>query len=131
MGRPTSVFVNRSGQRSFWKNLKNDRVINDPKGTFQGGVNKARLKMMLGDRLVTVAAARKVPASRAYGIDGSSIERFRIGSGRWDDTDGSIWNRVVDGTGRKDAFFAVYVEEEEMGASNPAGNFKITNLLEA
>jgi hypothetical protein len=131
MGRPTAVLVNRSGQRSFWKNLKNDRVINDPKGVFQGGVNKARLKMMLGDRLVTVAAARKVPASRAYGVDGSSIERFKIGSGRWDDTDGSIWNRVVDGTGRKDAFFAVYVEEEEQGSSNPAGNFKITTLLEA
>lgn len=128
MGRPTAVLVNRSGQRSFWKNLKNDRVINDPKGLFQGGVNKARLKMMLGDRTVTVAAARKVPTSRAYLIDGSTIERYRIGSGRWDDTDGSTWNRVVDGTGRKDAFFAVYVEEEEQGSSNPAGNGKITNL---
>jgi hypothetical protein len=31
MGRPTAVLVNRSGQRSFWKNLKNDRVINDPR----------------------------------------------------------------------------------------------------
>ncbi len=131
MGRPSAVLVNRSGQRSFWKNLKNDRVINDPKGIYQGGVNKARLKMMLGDRMVTVAAARKVPASRAYGIDGTSIQRYRIGSGRWDDTDGSIWNRVIDSTGRKDAFFAVYVEEEEMGASNPGGNFKITNLAEA
>lgn len=131
MGRPTSVLVNRSGQRSFWKNLKNDRVINDPRATYQGGANRARLKVQLGDRVVTLAAARKVPASRAYGIDGSGIERYRIGSGRWDDTDGAIWNRVVDATGRKDAFFAVYVEEEEVGAGNPGGSFKITNLLES
>lgn len=130
MGRPTVVLVNRSGQRSFWKNLKNDRVINDPRGAYEGGVKKQRLRMLLGDRIVAVASARKVPASRAYGIDGSGIERYRIGSGRWDDTDGSVWNRVVDGTGRKDAFFAVYVEEEEMGAGNPGGSFKITNLLE-
>jgi hypothetical protein len=129
MGKPSVILVNRSGQRSFWKNLKNDRTINDPRGTYQGGKN--RLKMMLGDRLVTIAAGRKVPESRAYGIDTSGIHRYTIGKGRWDDTDGDIWNRVVDGTGRKDAFFAVYVEEEELGADNPAGSFKITNLLAA
>jgi hypothetical protein len=129
MGRPQTVLVNRSGQRSFWKNMKNDRVLNDPRGVFQGG--KTRLKMMLGDRIVNLAAGRKVPASRCYGIDGAGIQRFKIGSGRWDDTDGAIWNRVVDSTGRKDAFFAVYVEEEEMGAGNPAASFKITSLAAA
>jgi hypothetical protein len=71
-GSAERVLVNRSGQRSFWKNLKNDRTINDPRGTFQGGTNRARLKMQLGDRIVTLAAARKVPASRAYGIDASA-----------------------------------------------------------
>jgi hypothetical protein len=126
MGKPTSLLLNRSGQRSFWKNMKNDRVINDPAGTFKGG--KARLKMMLGDRIVVLAGARKCPESRAYGIDGEGIQRYRIGTGRWDDTDGSIWNRVVDGTGRKDAFFAVYIDEEEMGAGDPASSFKIINL---
>ncbi len=87
--------------------------------------------MMLGDRIVTIGAARKVPASRCYGIDGRGIQRYRIGNGRWDDTDGSVWNRVVDSTGRKDAFFAVYIEEEEMGAGDPASSFKITNLASA
>lgn len=130
MGRPSFVLVNRSAQRSYWKQLKNDRVINDPRGAFTGGVNKQRLKMILGDRTVTLAAGRKVPASRAYGIDGSAVMRYKVGGGRWDDTDGSIWNRVVDGTGRKDAFFAVYILEEQQGASNPAGCFKLTNLTE-
>jgi hypothetical protein len=129
MGRPKNILVNRSGQRSFWKNLKNDRVINDPAGTYKGG--KIRLKMMLGDRIVDVSAGRKVPASRCYGIDGTGIQRYKIGNGRWDDTTGSIWDRYSDSTGKKDAFFAVYVEEEEMGAGNPAGSFKITNLTEA
>lgn len=129
MGRPSTILVNRSGQRSFWKTLKGDRVLNDPKGNFQGG--KAKLKMLLGDRIVDVVAARKVPSSRCYGIDGRTIKRFRIGKGRWDDTDGSVWNRSVDGTGRKDAFFAVYVEEEECGIGDPAQSFKITNLAAA
>lgn len=129
MGRPTVIFASRSGQRSFWKTLKGDRVLNDPRGAYTGG--KVRLQMQLGDRVVTVAAARKVPASRAYGIDTSAVLRFRNGSGRWDDTDGAVFNRVVDGNGRKDAFFAVYVEEEQVGAGDPAKNFKITNLLAA
>lgn len=127
MGKPSHILVNRSGQRSFWKSLKGDRVLNDPKGDYQGG--KAKLRMMLGDRLVEIRAARKVPASRCYGIDPRTIKRFRIGAGRWDDTDGSVWNRVTDGTGRKDAFYAVYIEEEERGIGDPAQSFKITNLL--
>lgn len=129
MGRPTVIFAARSGQRSFWKSLKGDRVLNDPRGAFTGG--KVRLQMQLGDRVVTVAAARKCPSSRCYGIDTTAVLRFRNGNGRWDDTDGAVFNRVVDGAGRKDAFFAVYVEEEELGAGDPAKNFKITNLLAA
>lgn len=129
MGRPTVIFASRSGQRSFWKTLKGDRVLNDPRGSYTGG--KVRLQMQLGDRVVTVGAARKCPASRVYGIDTSAVLRFRNGSGRWDDTDGAVFNRVVDGNGRKDAFFAVYVEEEQVGAGDPAKNFKITNLLAA
>jgi hypothetical protein len=129
MGRPDVIIVNRSGQRSFWKTLKSDRVLNDPKGSFTGG--KARLRMMLGDRIVTVSAARKCPLSRCYGPDTRSIKRFKIGTGKWDDTDGSVWNRSVNGTGRRDAFYAVWIDEEEVGAGNPAQGFKITNLAAA
>jgi hypothetical protein len=123
------VLLNRSGARSFWKNLKNDRVINDPRGTYEGG--KATLKMILGDSIAQVRSCRKIPLSRCYGIDPSTIQRYKIGDGKWDDTDGSIWNRVVDSTGRKDAFFAVFVKEEELGSGNPAGNFKLTTLSAA
>lgn len=129
MGRPTHIVCSRSGQRSFWKSLKGDRTLNDPKGVYTGG--KARLLMTLGDRVVEVRAARKIPTSRCFGIDPRTIKWFKNGKGRWDDTDGSVWNRVVDGTGRKDAFFAVYVQEEEVGIGDPAQSFKITNLAAA
>ncbi|MCU1350616.1 MAG: 17, gp16 [Acidobacteria bacterium] len=129
LGRPKFIVCNRSGQRSFWKSLKADRVLNDPKGNFTGG--KAKLKMILGDRIVEVRAARKVSVSRCYGIDPRTIKKYRVGAGRWDDTDGSVWNRVVDGSGRKDAFFAVYVSEEEVGIGDPAQSFKITGLAAA
>lgn len=126
LGRPSHILVNRSQQRAFWRTLRADRVLNDPKGDFQGG--KAKLKMMLGDRVVTIQAARKVPPSRCYMVDGRSIKRFKIGAGRWDDTPGSVWQRVTDGNGRKDAYYAVYVMEENLGIGDPAQSVKITNL---
>lgn len=128
-GRPDLILVNRNGQRSFWKSLRGDRVLNDPQGAYQGG--KASLRMMLGDRVVDLRPGRKVPASRAYGIDRSTFRRFRIGTGRWDDITGSIWNRVQDSTGVKDAAYAVWIQEEELACVHPAKNFKITNLAAA
>jgi len=129
LGMPSIILVNRTAQRAFWKTLKDDRVLNDPAGVYTGG--KAKLRMILGNKVVEVRAARKVPSSRCYGIDPSTMHRFKIGTGRWDDTDGSVWNRVVNGTGRKDAFYAVYIEEEEVACSDPAKNFKLTNLAAA
>jgi hypothetical protein len=128
-GKVDLIMMNRNGQRSFWKSLKGDRVLNDPQGQFVGG--KASLKIMLGDRVVELKAARKLPASRVYGIDRSVMKRFKIGTGRWDDITGSIWNRVTDSTGVKDAAYAIWIQEEEYACVHPARCFKITNLATA
>lgn len=130
-GKPSVLLANRSGQRSFWKALKADRVINDPQGQYKGGKKRNGLSLMLGDDEVIVKAARKVPLSRAYLIDPTTIQRFRIGAGRWDDTTGSIWRQVTDASGAKDAYFALYVEEMEYACLMPARNGKITNLVSA
>lgn len=130
-GKPSVLLVNRNGQRSFWNSLKGDRVINDPQGQFTGGKTTGGLKMLLGDRVVTVKAARKVPSSRAFLLDTGTLKRFKIGSGRWDDITGSVWNRVSDSTGAKDAVYAVYIEEEEYANTFPARSAKITKLAAA
>lgn len=128
-GRPDLLLVNRNGQRSFWKSLKGDRVLNDPQGVFTGG--KRKLGILLGDREVEVRAARKVPSSRAYLIDRSTMKRFRIGAGKWDDTTGSVWRQVQDSTGAKMAFYALWTEELQYACIHPAKNAKLTNLVAA
>lgn len=130
-GKPSVLLVNRNGQRSFWTSLKGDRVINDPQGQFTGGKKMDGLKMLLGDRVITVKAARKVPSSRAFLLDTGTLKRFKIGAGRWDDITGSVWNRVTDSTGSKDAVYAVYIEEEEYANTFPARSGKITKLATA
>jgi hypothetical protein len=128
-GKPDLLLAARNGGRSFWKSLRGDRVLNDPQGAFQGG--KASLRMLLGDRVVEVRVARKIPSSRAYLIDRSVMKRFKIGSGRWDDVTGSIWNRFTDSTGQKDAVTAYWVQEEEYASFFPARCAKITGLAAA
>lgn len=133
LGRPDKILASRSGLRSLWISLKADRQISDARsvmsGDYKGG--KKSVTLILGDREVEVRVARKVPISRAYLLDPQAIMRYENGTGRWDDTDGSVWNRVVDGTGRKDAFFAVYIKELELAANNPASCAKITGLSAA
>lgn len=126
-GKPNVILANRSAQRVFWESLKGDRVINDPRsGNFVGG--KRKLTMILGDKEVEVRAARKVPDSRCYLLDTSTIRKYTLGKGKWDDTTGSVWDRVTNSTGRRDAYFAVFIKEMEMGCGDPAKNIKLTGL---
>lgn len=125
------ILTNRGSQRAFWKSLKGDRVFNDPRGDYMGGKNDKGLKMLLGTKVVTIRAARKVPDSRAYLIDSSSIRKYQLGKGKWDDTTGSVWERAFNSTGRYDAYVAFYIQEMELGCGDPARNVKITGLASA
>lgn len=120
------ILANRASQRAFWKALKGDRVLNDPRGDFQGG--KGKVKMLLGTKVVEIRAARKVPDSRCYMIDSSTIRKYQLGKGKWDDTTGSVWERAFNSTGRYDAYVAFYIQEMEMGCGDPSKNVKITGL---
>lgn len=131
LGKADVVVCNRSGRRAFWKDLKGDRRINDPAGSYTGGRSDGGLKMILGDREVELKVARKCPQSRAFLLQKDTLKMFRVGPGRWDDTSGSIWTRAVDSTGRKDAFFAFYVEEYQVACDAPIKNMQVIGLKAA
>ncbi len=128
-GKVNVIVASKSGQRSFWKSLKTDRVINTNTGTpgsYQGG--KKGLSMLLGDRVLEVRAARKMPPEIAFGLSTDTFRRHMLGRWEWDDTTGSIWKQVTDSTGRKDAFFAYGHKYLQMSCNAPRRNFKITGL---
>lgn len=128
-GQPNLLIVSRSGNRSFWKSLKGDRIANDPKGNYVGG--RAKLEMIVGDRIVKIVPCRKVPDSRAYGVDTSSIKRVQIGEGGWLNTTGAVFKQVSDSTGWLDAYAAHYVKECQIIAYAPEKNYKLTGLASA
>jgi hypothetical protein len=127
-GKPDALITSRSGSRSYWKSLKGDRVINDPRG-YTGG--KGPMGVLLGDRELMLKVCRKLPPELAFLTQKDTFKRWTLGGYVWDDTPGAIWNRVTDGTGRKDAFYAVGNMYTQLGNLAPRKNCRIHGLARA
>lgn len=128
-GQPNLLIASRSGNRSFWKSLKADRVLNTPEGKFTGG--RAKLEMVVGDRIVKIVPCRKCPDSRAYGVDTRAVKRVELGAGGWVNTTGAVFKQVSDATGYLDAYVAHYIKEVQIIAYDPAMCYKLTGLASA
>jgi len=128
LSKPDVIVCSRSARAGYWKNLKSDRRINDPAGSYVGGMRGDGLSVIVGDRTLGLKVCRKCPTSVAMMLQKDSLKMFRVGPGRWDDTSGSIWHNSIDTTGRKDAYWAVYIEEFEVACAAPNKNVLITNL---
>lgn len=128
MAKVTMLLMNRSAVRGYWKSLKGDRQFIDPRGQYAGGKATDGLRIILGDREVTLKAARKIPPECAFGLTPNTWKRATMGSWKWDDTTGSIWNRVTDSTGRKDQFYATGYQYEELVCLMPRRNWRIDGL---
>jgi hypothetical protein len=127
-GKPDLIVTSRSGVRSYWKALRQDRSINDPR-SYMGG--KGPVSVLLGDRELPLKAVRKLPHQLCFGLQRNTFRRWELEGYQWDDKTGAIWNRVVDSVGRKDAFFAVGNWYMQTGCIAPRKNFRIYNLAAA
>lgn len=125
-GKIDCIVMNRSALRGYWKSLKSDRFYPDPRA-YQGGKPDS-LTVMLGDRTLALKVARKLPPQVVFGLQTSSFRRITLGEWEWDDRTGSIWNRVTDTVGRKDAYYAVGNMYEQLFCVQPRKNFRIDGL---
>lgn len=124
-GKVDVLVMSRSATRGYWKSLKSDRTYPDPR-SYTGG--KPGLQVILGDRTLGLKVARKMPPQLAFGLSTDSFRRITLGSWEWDDRTGSIWNRVTDANGRKDAYYAVGNMYEQLFCVKPRTNFRIDGL---
>lgn len=124
-GKVNAIITNRKANRGYWQDLRKDRTLADPR-SFMGG--KAGTSITLGDRELALKVSRKMPRELTFGIQTSTWKKWMLGTFEWDDITGSIWNRVTDSIGRKDAFYAVGNMYLQLGNLAPRKNFKIENL---
>jgi hypothetical protein len=125
-GKVDTLVTSRAGLRTLWDDLRGDRQINDPRG-YTGG--KGPIRMLLVDRYLNVRACRKMPDALLFGLQRNTFRKWLLHRWEWDDTTGSMWKQVVDGTGRKDAFYAYGSMYCEYGCRDPQKNFRIENFL--
>jgi hypothetical protein len=110
----------------YWKDMKADRQLNDPRN-YTGG--KGNLGILLGDRTIPFRTARKLPPQIAFGLNLKTWRRFTLGTWQWIARGGSIWNLVTDAVGRKDAYFAFGKMYEQLACLMPRRNFRIEGLI--
>ena len=126
-GKIDFLICNRIAEEQYWQSLKQDRQIVNPQGTYEGG--KDQLWIRLNGRRLQIQVARKLPTQIAFGLERDTFKCFRLREWFWDDRTGSMWNRVVDSTGQKSAYFATGYFWEELFCGAPAKNFRLNNLL--
>lgn len=129
-GRPSVLIASRSGWKSFWKTLRGDRMFTFTPGSipnYKGGGMK--MEVQLGDRTLSVLVARKCPPQVAFLVEPESFKRWHNAGFTWDDTTGSIWNRVTDANGRKDAYYATGYLSMATGNLAPAHNGLLKNMV--
>lgn len=110
---------------SYWRDMKADRVLNDPRN-YTGG--KGALGILLGDRTIPFRTARKLPPQVAFGLNTATWRRFTLNQWQWVARGGSIWNLVTDAIGRKDAYFAFGKLYEQLACIMPRRNLRIEGL---
>lgn len=114
------------GQTGFWRDLREDRSLNDPT-SYTAGKPKG-LRMTFGDKTVDVMTARKMPNQLAFFLNMKTFIRHEVGKIEWDDTTGAVWKQVVDAVGRKDEFYAYARVWLEVSNTQPGQNVRVDNL---
>lgn len=124
-GRIDVIVAPVSGAITFWKQLKTQRSINDPTSYTAG---KGKLKVYLGDRVVEIRSARKLPPQVAFGLTKGVFKRYTLGKFEWNSRTGSMWKQVTDANGRLDAFWAYGSEYDEIACFHPRKNIRWEGL---
>lgn len=125
-GKPDFLVMSHSARDSYWKTLKGDRFFIDPGGNYKSG--KGRLEIVLGDRTYPLRVARKLPPQVCFGLQKDRWARLTLGQLTWEEETGSMWNRVVDSTGRKDSYYSVAHLYEQLYCAAPRKQFRIDGI---
>lgn len=121
----SAIVMSYSAARGYWKSLKSDRSFVNPRA-YMGG--KGPLSVQLTDREVMLKVGRKLPDQLCFGLATPEWKKFMLGQWEWDDKTGSVWNRVVTTSGRKDRFYAVGFMDLEVATRWCRANFRLDNL---
>lgn len=124
-GKVDTIIASEDAFNAVWRDLRADRVINDPRSYTAG--RKGISVLFGGTRTVEVRTARKLPSKLVFGLQRDQFRKFVLHDWEWDDTSGSIWKQVVDSTGRKDAHYSYGTMYGELAVKSAQRNWRVEN----
>jgi hypothetical protein len=128
-GQPDIILGHRAHEKAYWKDLKSDRQITDTRGLTDAGGKNRGFTINLNGRPVNFRVGRKLPDTLAFMLEKATFKKWQHGGGfEFDTTTGSIFERVVTGNARFDAYYAVGTAEAELGNVAPLRNVVIKNI---
>jgi hypothetical protein len=134
-GKPNVVVMSHSASTMYWRALRDgansqgqQRFVN-LEGNFTSG--KGKLGIRVGDTVYPVRVCRKLPPEVVFGLQTDRWARLTLGQLTWEEETGSMWNRVVDSQGRKDAYYSVAHLYEQLYCAAPRKQFRIDGISPA
>lgn len=121
-----TVLLSYNANRMYWKDIKKDRMLIDPRALLGGKV--APMPFLLNGREIALRVVRKIPDEAVFGLSTKHWKKHTLGTWQWDNRSGAIWNRVVTSSGVKDRFYAIGKMSFELTCGYPRANFLIKNL---
>lgn len=123
------VVMSHSASTVYWRSLKgNDRFVN-VEGDHTSG--KGKLGIRVGAETYPVRVCRKLMPEVVFGLQADRWARLTLGALTFEEETGSMWNRVVDSTGRKDEYWTAAHMYEQLYCAAPRKQFRIDGLAPA
>jgi hypothetical protein len=127
-GSTSVIFTSLGVRRAYFNLLSQQRRFNDTV-EFTGGFSGLKFTTDTGD--IPVISDFDCQPNRMYFLNEKQIKIYRESDWSFMDTDGSMWQRVFDSSGRYDAYEAIMYQYLQLGTHRRNSHGLLSDLIEA
>lgn len=127
-GKTTVIFTSLGVRRAYFNLLSQQRRYNDTV-EFEGGFKGLKFTTDNGD--VPLVSDFDCQPNRAYFLNEKELKLYQEGDWSFMDRDGSMWQRIIDTSGRYDAYEAMMFKYCQLGTHRRNSHGLLSDLIEA
>jgi len=127
-GSTTVIFTSLGVRRAYFNLLSQQRRFNDTV-EFAGGFKGLKFTTDTGD--IPLISDFDCQPNRMYFINEKTFKLYQESDWSFMDEDGSMWQRIIDSTGRYDAYEAIMFKYCQLGAHRRNTNGLLSDVIEA
>lgn len=131
MGKPNVMVCSHDVFRNAYNALRQLGGYGAQQSAVNNSAGSKGITTYVGTKQITLRGIVKIIPGRIYALDTSTLHRFVLGQGEWDQTaGGTIWRQVQVGAAIKDAYFAFYRLPMQLAVDDPRKSVKAIKASE-